>query len=78
MPRILGLALNRRGTQLVVNCSDRTVRIYDTHKPAPDRRHPTLADLRNRASAKVQALLAKAAYLPILAWAQAECSVTSK
>ena len=52
--RIVSMTLNRRGTRLLVNCYDRTVRLYETCQPGKRRRSYTPADLKSRlAAAKV-------------------------
>lgn len=49
--RIVGMRLNRRGNRLLVNCFDRTVRLYDIHQPGKRRRSYTAADLKAKLAA---------------------------
>ena len=52
--RIVSMRLNRRSSRLLVNCFDRTVRLYDINQPGKRRRSYTAADLKAKlASAKV-------------------------
>ena len=49
--RIVGMRLNRRGNRLLVNCFDRTVRLYEIHQPGKRRRSYTAADLKAKLAA---------------------------
>lgn len=56
--RITSMRLNRRGNRLLVNCLDRTVRLYEINQPSKRRRSYTAADLKAKlAASKVRNLL---------------------
>lgn len=49
--RVVSLTLNRKGSRLLVNCFDRSVRLYEVTQPGKRRRSYNAADLKAKLAA---------------------------